>query len=237
MQNTPVIALDFPNRELTLQFLREFENEKLSVKVGMELYYGEGPSIITDIKELGHEIFLDLKLHDIPNTVGKAMERVASLGVDMINVHAAGGRKMMEYALEGLERGTQPGESRPLCIAVTQLTSTSEEQMQKEQLIQSTLVESVLQYSQLAKESGLDGVVCSVHEVQQIKKQVGQEFVTVTPGIRLANDANGDQQRVSTPLTAKEQGSDFIVVGRSITMAADPVAAYDEIVKEWERTI
>ena len=237
MQNTPVIALDFPNRELTLQFLREFENEKLSVKVGMELYYGEGPSIITDIKELGHEIFLDLKLHDIPNTVGKAMERVASLGVDMINVHAAGGRKMMEYALEGLERGTQPGESRPLCIAVTQLTSTSEEQMQKEQLIQSTLVESVLHYSQLAKDSGLDGVVCSVHEVQQIKKQVGQEFVTVTPGIRLANDANGDQQRVSTPLTAKEQGSDFIVVGRSITMAADPVAAYDEIVKEWERTI
>lgn len=237
MQNTPVIALDFPNRELTLQFLREFENEKLSVKVGMELYYGEGPSIITDIKELGHEIFLDLKLHDIPNTVGKAMERVASLGVDMINVHAAGGRKMMEYALEGLERGTQPGESRPLCIAVTQLTSTSEEQMQKEQLIQSTLVESVLHYSQLAKDSGLDGVVCSVHEVQQIKKQVGQEFVTVTPGIRLANDANGDQQRVSTPLTAKEQGSDFIVVGRSITMAADPGAAYDEIVKEWERTI
>ena len=237
MRSTPVIALDFPNKELTLQFLRKFENEQLAVKVGMELFYGEGPSIITEIKELGHDIFLDLKLHDIPNTVGKAMERVASLGVNMINVHAAGGRKMMEYALEGLEKGTQPGEKRPLCIAVTQLTSTSEEQMQKEQFIQTTLAESVIHYSQLAKESGLDGVVCSVYEVEQIKKQVGQSFLTVTPGIRLADDAAGDQQRVATPFMAREQGSDFVVVGRSITTAAEPLLAYKSILKEWENLI
>ncbi len=235
MRNTPVIALDFPNRERTLHFLNKFHEQKLAVKVGMELYYGEGPSIITAIKDLGHEIFLDLKLHDIPHTVGKAMERVASLGVDMVNVHAAGGRTMMEYALDGLEKGTQPGESRPLCIAVTQLTSTSEEQMRKEQFIQTTLAESVIHYSQLAKESGLDGVVCSVHEVQQIKNQVGSSFVTVTPGIRLASDAAGDQQRVATPQMASEQGSDFIVVGRSITTAEDPLESYQRIVKEWER--
>lgn len=237
MQSTPVIALDFPNRELTLQFLRNFNDEKLAVKVGMELYYGEGPSIITAIKDLGHDIFLDLKLHDIPSTVGKAMERVASLGVDMVNVHAAGGRKMMEYALEGLEKGTTPGVKRPLCIAVTQLTSTSEEQMRREQLIQMTLAESVIHYSQLAKESGLDGVVCSVQEVQQIKNQVGPNFCTVTPGIRLGSDAAGDQTRIATPFMASEQGSDFIVVGRSITTAEDPVGAYHEIVNEWERKI
>lgn len=237
MRNTPVIALDFPDRELTLRFLHNFNEEKLAVKVGMELYYGEGPSIITAIKELGHDIFLDLKLHDIPNTVGKAMETVAGLGIDMVNVHAAGGRKMMEYALDGLEKGTPPGEKRPLCIAVTQLTSTSEEQMKREQFIQSTLAESVIHYSQLAKESGLDGVVCSVHEVQQIKNQVGRNFITVTPGIRLASDAAGDQQRVATPFMASEQGSDYIVVGRSITMAENPIEAYYKIVEEWERTI
>ena len=237
MKSTPVIALDFPNKELTMQFLQKFKNEKLAVKVGMELFYGEGPSIITAIKEWEHEIFLDLKMHDIPHTVGKAMERVARLGVDMVNVHAAGGRKMMAYALEGLEKGTCHGAKRPLCIAVTQLTSTNEEQMQKEQLIHSTLTDSVLHYSQLAKESGLDGVVCSVHEVQEIKKQVGQDFVTVTPGIRMENDAHGDQQRVATPSIAKEQGSDFIVIGRSITMSQNPVEAYKEILKEWEPSI
>ena len=235
MRNSPVIALDFPNKELTLDFLKNFQHVKLAVKVGMELYYGEGPSIITAIKELGHEIFLDLKLHDIPNTVGRTMERVASLGIDMVNVHAAGGRKMMEYALEGLEKGTQQGKSRPICIAVTQLTSTSEEQMQREQFIQTTLAESVIHYSQLAKESGLDGVVCSVHEVKQIKNKLGSDFLTITPGIRIGGDAAGDQQRVATPVMAREQGSDFIVVGRSITNAEDPVAAYQRIVNEWER--
>lgn len=237
MKNSPVIALDFPTKETALQFLNGFSDEKLAVKVGMELYYAEGPAIITSIKERGHDIFLDLKLHDIPNTVKSAMQRLANLGVDMVNVHAAGGKNMMEAALEGLDKGINSGEKRPLCIAVTQLTSTSEVQMQKEQLIKATLAESVLHYGQLAKQAGLDGIVCSVHEVKEVHNRIDKGFLTVTPGIRFAQDHSGDQQRVATPALARVLGSDFIVVGRSITKANDPKQAYDQILKEWGRSI
>lgn len=235
MNNTPVIALDFAGKEEAIRFLKWFPEEKLAVKVGMELYYAEGPSIVSAIKEMGHDVFLDLKLHDIPNTVQKAMERLAVLGADMVNVHAAGGQTMMEAALEGLDKGTPAGKSRPLCIAVTQLTSTTESQMQKEQLIKESLTESVLHYGQLAKTANLDGVVCSVHEAQDIHKRIGADFLTVTPGIRLANDQKGDQKRIATPSEARRQTSDFIVVGRSITGAENPLEAYHTILKEWER--
>lgn len=232
MTNKPIIALDFPSEEKVFQFLSQFQ-EPLFVKVGLELYLQEGPSIIKKIKAQGHEVFLDLKLHDIPNTVKSAMRGLAKLGVDIVNVHAAGGSEMMKAALEGLQEGTPVGKKRPALIAVTQLTSTSEEQMHQEQKIATTLEESVLNYAKLAKESGLDGVVCSVLEANAIEKVCGKEFLKVTPGIRLAGGTSHDQKRVATPAFAKENGSTHIVVGRAITQANDVVEAYHTVQSSW----
>lgn len=220
-----IIALDFPSREETLGFLDKFENEKEKpiVKIGMELFYGEGPEIVREIKRRGHRIFLDLKLHDIPNTVKKAMKVLSGLDVDIVNVHAAGGRKMMEAALEGLTRADG---SRPLLIAVTQLTSTSDEMLRDELKISTPMAETIESYAENAKKAGLDGVVCSPLEVQGIKKRCGKEFLTVTPGIRFADSATDDQVRITTPQKAHELGSDFIVVGRPITQAEDPALRY-----------
>ncbi len=225
-----IIALDFPDKQEVENFLKKFPQESLYVKVGMELFYKEGPGIITFLKEQGHRIFLDLKLHDIPNTVKSAMRNLASLGVDMVNVHAAGGRKMMEAALEGLEAGAI-GE-RPLLIAVTQLTSTTEAMMNEELRIHGSLQEVVNGYAYSTKESGLDGVVCSVHEVEKIRQVCGSEFVTVTPGIRLADDQADDQVRIATPKVARKAGSSYIVVGRSITRAEKPYEVYQHIQEE-----
>ncbi|EEP0530176.1 orotidine-5'-phosphate decarboxylase [Listeria monocytogenes] len=230
--NKPIIALDFQTYEEVEQFLAKFSGENLSVKVGMELFYSNGPSIVEKIKQQNHEIFLDLKLHDIPNTVKSAMVGLAKLGVDMVNVHASGGKNMMEAALEGLEIGSVSGK-RPKIIAVTQLTSTSESSMQSEQLIKTSLLESVLHYSALTNQAGLDGVVCSALEAEDIKQQNGADFLRITPGIRLASDAADDQVRVVTPEKARLIGSTDIVVGRSITRANDPVAAYNQVLKEW----
>ncbi|MGG0777600.1 orotidine-5'-phosphate decarboxylase [Bacillus rugosus] len=232
--NLPIIALDFASAEETLAFLALFQQEPLFVKVGMELFYQEGPSIVKQLKERNCELFLDLKLHDIPTTVNKAMKRLAGLGVDLVNVHAAGGKKMMQAALEGLEEGTPSGKKRPSLIAVTQLTSTSEQIMNNELLIEKPLIDTVVHYSKLAEESGLDGVVCSVHEAKAIYQAVSPSFLTVTPGIRLSEDAANDQIRVATPAIAREKGSSAIVVGRSITKAKDPVKAYEAIRLEWE---
>lgn len=232
MTDKPIIALDFPSEEKVFQFLSQFQ-ESLFVKVGLELYLQEGPSIIKKIKAQGHEVFLDLKLHDIPNTVKSAMRGLAKLGVDVVNVHAAGGSEMMKAALEGLQDGTPEGKKRPALIAVTQLTSTSEEQMHHEQKIATTLEESVLNYAKLAKESGLDGVVCSVLEAKAIEKACGKEFLKVTPGIRLSGGALHDQKRVATPSFAKENGSTHIVVGRAITQANDVVEAYHTVQSSW----
>ncbi|MGM9966732.1 MULTISPECIES: orotidine-5'-phosphate decarboxylase [unclassified Rummeliibacillus] len=232
MTDKPIIALDFPSEEKVFQFLSQFQ-ESLFVKVGLELYLQEGPSIIKKIKAQGHEVFLDLKLHDIPNTVKSAMRGLAKLGVDVVNVHAAGGSEMMKAALEGLQEGTPVGGKRPALIAVTQLTSTSEEQMHREQKITTTLEESVLNYAKLAKESGLDGVVCSVLEAKAIEKVCGKEFLKVTPGIRLSGGALHDQKRVATPSFAKENGSTHIVVGRAITQANDVVEAYHIVQSTW----
>lgn len=229
--NKPIIALDFPGEEDVLRFLSHFD-EKLFVKIGMELFYQEGPDIVRKVKEQGHEIFLDLKLHDIPNTVKSAMKGLARLGVDLVNVHAAGGKIMMEQALEGLEAGSNG--KRPQIIAVTQLTSTTEEQMKKEQGISMSLLESVLHYAQLTKEAGLDGVVCSVHEAGAIEKRCGNEFLRVTPGIRLAGGEVHDQKRIATPDFARSNGSSFIVVGRAITKAENPVEAYHTVCSLWE---
>lgn len=234
MQRPIIVALDFPSLADTKNFLEHFQKESLFVKVGMELFYQEGPYIITYLKEAGHSIFLDLKLHDIPNTVYSSMKRLANLGVDIVNVHAAGGSKMMEAAMEGLEAGTTSGHNRPLCIAVTQLTSTTEDIMKKEILIEKSLLEVVTQYSLLAKNSGLDGVVCSSLEVPHIRSSVGEDFITVTPGIRQACDDKGDQARIVTPETARELGSTAIVVGRSITKALNPLQAYEQIKGAWE---
>ncbi|MDT0091076.1 orotidine-5'-phosphate decarboxylase [Listeria marthii] len=230
--NKPIIALDFQTYEEVESFLAKFSGETLSVKVGMELFYSNGPVIVEKIKQQNHQIFLDLKLHDIPNTVKSAMIGLAKLGVDMVNVHAAGGKNMMEAALEGLEIGSVSGK-RPKIIAVTQLTSTSETDMQTDQLIKTSLLECVLHYSDLTKQAGLDGVVCSALEAEAIKQQNGAEFLRVTPGIRLASDAADDQIRVVTPEKARLIGSSNIVVGRSITRANDPVAAYNQVLKEW----
>ncbi|MBF2489594.1 orotidine-5'-phosphate decarboxylase [Listeria marthii] len=230
--NKPIIALDFQTYEEVESFLAQFSGESLSVKVGMELFYSNGPAIVEKIKQQNHAIFLDLKLHDIPNTVKSAMIGLAKLGVDMVNVHAAGGKNMMEAALEGLEIGSTSG-NRPKIIAVTQLTSTSESDMKSEQLIKTSLLESVLHYSDLTKQAGLDGVVCSALEAEAIKQQNGADFLRVTPGIRLASDAADDQIRVVTPEKARLIGSSNIVVGRSITRANDPVAAYNQVLKEW----
>ncbi|NLY80030.1 MAG: orotidine-5'-phosphate decarboxylase [Lysinibacillus sp.] len=229
--NKPIIALDFPNEKEVFKFLKPFD-EKLFVKIGMELFFQEGPDIVREIKDLGHDIFLDLKLHDIPNTVQSAMKGLARMGVDLVNVHAAGGKKMMEAALEGLEAGSNG--KRPMLIAVTQLTSTTEEQMQKEQRIPLTLMDSVLHYAQMTKEAGLDGVVCSVHEAKNIADVCGEEFIRVTPGIRLPGGDVHDQKRVATPDFARSNGSSYIVVGRAVTKAENPVEAYKNVCQLWE---
>lgn len=223
-----IIALDFENKERTLDFLKKFKNEKLFVKVGMELFYSEGPSIIKEIKDLGHKIFLDLKLHDIPNTVKGGMKSLARLGVDMVNVHAAGGIKMMQAAYDAFE-GV---ENKPKIIAVTQLTSTSKEAMNNEQGIPGDVIDSVLRYAKCAKEAHLDGVVCSPLEVRAIKDSLGEDFLTVTPGIR-PQTVKDDQVRVTTPHDARELGTNYIVVGRPITKAEDPYKAYLEIRKDF----
>lgn len=233
MNTKPIIALDFPTEERVLTFLTQY-NEPLFVKIGMELYMQEGPQIVEKVKALGHDVFLDLKLHDIPNTVKSAMKGLAKLGVDLVNVHAAGGRAMMEGALEGLEAGTPAGQARAALIAVTQLTSTTEQQMQQEQHIQLSLQDSVLHYAQLTHEAGLNGVVCSVHEARAIAEVCGEQFLRVTPGIRMIGGEAHDQKRIATPDGAKQQGSTQIVVGRAITGAQDPVAAYHEVLKLWE---
>ena len=231
MKRDVIIACDFSSRETTLEFLDRFpEGRKPFVKIGMELFYAEGPSIVRDIKARGHRIFLDLKLHDIPNTVRKAMRVLSGLDVDMVNVHAAGTVGMMQAALEGL---THPDGTRPLLIAVTQLTSTSEETMQKELLIGASINETSVKYASNAREAGLDGVVCSPLEAGMVKKACGDGFLTVTPGIRFADAAADDQVRITTPARAREIGSDFIVVGRPVTAAEDPVAAYERCVKEF----
>lgn len=233
MTDKPMIALDFSRAEETIAFLKQFNDEQLYVKLGMELYYQNGPEIVKWVKSLGHEIFLDLKLHDIPNTVYRAMKGLAALDIDMVNVHAAGGSAMMKAALEGIHEGTPQGSTVPKLIAVTQLTSTTEETMQKEQLIQTSLMESVLNYASLTDQSGLDGVVCSALEANKIKEVTRPGFICVTPGIRPAGSQVGDQKRVATPLSARSMGSSYIVVGRPITQAADPVAAYHEIKNQW----
>ena len=218
-----IVALDFDSKEKTLAFLDRFTEEKPFVKIGMELFYAEGPSIVREIRARGHKIFLDLKLHDIPNTVKKAMAALSALDVDIINVHAAGTGAMMSAALAGL---TRPDGTRPLLIAVTQLTSTDQDMLEKELWIEKPMEEVVLHYAQIASIVGLDGVVCSPLEVGAIHERCGKHFLTVTPGVRFAGGDAGDQKRVTTPAKAKELGSDYIVVGRPITQAEDPVAAY-----------
>lgn len=232
MNRDVIIACDFNSKADLMAFLDNFKNEdrKPFLKVGMELFYAEGPAIVKEIKERGHKIFLDLKLHDIPNTVKKAMAVLSALDVDICNLHAAGTKAMMEAALEGL---TRPDGSRPLLIAVTQLTSTSEERMKADLLIDKPLDEVVMHYAKTAKESGLDGVVCSPLEAGKVKTVCGESFLTVTPGVRFADSEVGDQVRVTTPAKARELGSDYIVVGRPITQAADPVAAYHRCIKEF----
>ena len=225
-----IIACDFSSKEQTLNFLDKFTGRKPFVKIGMELFYAEGPEIVRTIKERGHRIFLDLKLHDIPNTVKKAMSVLRNLDVDMTNVHAAGTIDMMKAAIEGL---TREDGTRPLLIAVTQLTSTSEERMQKELLIGASINDTIVKYAENAKAAGLDGVVCSPLEAAMVKEACGVEFMTVTPGVRFADGDVGDQVRVTTPERAKEIGSDFIVVGRPITAADDPVAAYERCMREF----
>lgn len=225
-----IIACDFSSKEETLAFLDKFSGKKPYVKIGMELFYAEGPEIVREIKARGHQIFLDLKLHDIPNTVKKSMSVLSRLDVDMVNLHAAGTRAMMEAALEGV---TRPDGSRPLVIAVTQLTSTSQERMQEELLISAPIDETVMHYAANAEKAGLDGVVCSPMEAGKVHETCGKQFLTVTPGIRFADGDKGDQVRVTTPAQAKEIGSDYIVVGRPITVAADPVAAYERCVAEF----
>ena len=225
-----IVACDFSSKEQVFAFLDKFTGRKPFVKIGMELYYAEGPEIVRQIKARGHKIFLDLKLHDIPNTVKKAMAVLSGLDVDMCNVHAAGTSAMMRAALEGL---TRPDGSRPLLIAVTQLTSTDEDSMRRELLIDRPLDHVVMSYAQTAKEAGLDGVVCSPLEAGKVHQTCGDGFVTVTPGVRFADGDVGDQKRVTTPEKARELGSDYIVVGRPITAAADPVAAYERCVKEF----
>ena len=225
-----IIACDFSSEEATLKFLDNFKEEKPYVKIGMELYYAAGADMVRKLKERGHKIFLDLKLHDIPNTVKKSMAVLSSLNVDMCNLHASGTIAMMEAALEGL---TRPDGTRPLLIAVTQLTSTSQERMTNDLLIDKPIDEVVMHYAHNAKLAGLDGVVCSPLEAGKVKEKCGKEFLTVTPGVRFADGDIGDQVRVTTPAKAKEIGSDYIVVGRPITAAEDPVAAYRRCVSEF----
>ena len=230
MNKDVIIACDFAGKEELFSFLQRFTDEKPFLKIGMELFYAEGPSIVKELKASGHKIFLDLKLHDIPNTVKKAMAVLSHLEIDMCNVHAAGTISMMEAALEGL---TRPDGTRPLLIAVTQLTSTSEERMQNDLLIDRPLEEVVMHYAANAKIAGLDGVVCSPLEAGEVKAVCGNSFLTVTPGVRFADGEKGDQVRITTPAKAREMGSDYIVVGRPITQAEDPVAAYRRCVAEF----
>lgn len=225
-----IIALDLDSRQKALAFLDKFTNEKPFVKIGMELFYAEGPEIVRQIKARGHKIFLDLKLHDIPSTVQRAMAVLSGLDVDMVNLHAAGTKAMMEAALAGL---TRPGGTRPLLIAVTQLTSTSQQRMEEELLIQKPLDEVVMHYAKGAAAAGLDGVVCSPLEAGRVHEACGRQFLTVTPGVRFADGDAGDQVRIATPARAKELGSDYIVVGRPIVAAADPVMAYRRCVAEF----
>ncbi len=230
MAKDVIIACDFANAEQTFAFLDRFAEEKPFVKIGMELFYAEGPQIVREIKRRGHRIFLDLKLHDIPNTVKKAMRSLSALDVDIVNLHAAGTRAMMEAALEGL---TRPDGSRPLLIAVTQLTSTDQSALEKELLIERPMDEVVMAYAKNAAEAGLDGVVCSPLEAGKVHTCCGEAFLTVTPGVRFAEGEKGDQKRVTTPAQARSLGSDYIVVGRPVTQAADPVEAYRRCVKEF----
>ena len=225
-----IIACDFADKETALNFLDKFEGRKPFVKIGMELFYAEGPQIVREIKARGHKIFLDLKLHDIPNTVKKSMAVLSRLDVDMCNLHAAGTSRMMEAALEGL---TRPDGTRPLLIAVTQLTSTDQEAMDRDLLIKEPIDKVVMHYAETAKNAGLDGVVCSPLEARKVHEVCGERFLTVTPGVRFADGDIGDQKRVMTPEQAKKIGSDYIVVGRPITAAPDPVAAYERCIKEF----
>lgn len=225
-----IVACDFASKEKTLEFLDLFKEKKPFVKIGMELFYAEGPSIIKEIKSRGHKIFLDLKLHDIPNTVKKAMAVLSGLDVDICNLHAGGTIAMMEAALEGL---TRPDGTRPLLIAVTQLTSTNQESMENDLLIKEPIDKVVMHYAANAKKAGLDGVVCSPLEARKVHDVCGSDFLTVTPGVRFADGDKGDQKRVMTPSEAKKIGSNYIVVGRPITAAEDPVAAYERCVSEF----
>lgn len=230
MGKAVIIACDFKNKQDAIQFLDKFKDYKLFLKIGMELFYSEGPDIVREIKKRGHNIFLDLKLHDIPNTVEKAMRSLSNLDVDMTNVHASGTKAMMEAGIKGL---TKENGARPILIAVTQLTSTSEERMQNELLINEPIENVVIQYAKNAKAAGLDGVVCSPLEVQKVKEACGNDFLTVTPGIRFEAKDAGDQVRITTPAKAKELGSDYIVVGRPITNAENPIEAYKKCVDDF----
>ena len=225
-----IIACDFAGKQQVIEFLEKFGDRKLFLKIGMELFYAEGPEIVREIKARGHKIFLDLKLHDIPNTVKKAMAVLSRLDVDITNLHAGGTKAMMEAALEGL---TREDGTRPLLIAVTQLTSTNQERMEADLLIREPIDKVVMHYAKNAAESGLDGVVCSPLEAGKVHELCGEKFLTITPGVRFADGDKGDQARVMTPAQAKEIGSDYIVVGRPITAADDPVAAYDRCVAEF----
>ncbi len=225
-----IVACDFSSAEETLGFLDKFKEEKPFVKIGMELFYAAGPEIVKTLKARGHKIFLDLKLHDIPNTVKKAMHVLSGLDVDICNVHAAGTGRMMQAALEGAKR---PDGTRPLVIAVTQLTSTDQETMEKDILIHEPIADVVMKYAKTTKEAGLDGIVCSPLEAGKVHEVCGKDFITVTPGVRFADGDKGDQKRVMTPEEAKKIGSDYIVVGRPITRAEDPVAAYRRCVSEF----
>ena len=225
-----IIACDFPSAEQTLAFLDRFTGRKPFVKIGMQLFYAAGPDIVRQIKARGHKIFLDLKLHDIPNTVRRAMAVLSNLDVDLVNLHAAGTSEMMKAALEGL---TRPDGTRPLLIAVTQLTSTNQEALEQELLIEKPIDEVVMSYAENAKKAGLDGVVCSPLEAEKVHARCGESFLTVTPGVRFADGDRGDQKRVMTPEQAKEIGSDYIVVGRPITQAQNPAAAYERCCREF----
>lgn len=228
-----IIACDFPNAEETLKFLDKFGETRPFVKIGMELFYGAGPDIVRQLRQRGHKIFLDLKLHDIPNTVKKAMKVLAAQDIDMVNVHAAGTVEMMRAAREGLEEGTPEGRKRPILLAVTQLTSTSPEALKEQLLIDTPMDKTIAKYAQNAKEAGLDGVVCSPLEANIVKEACGKDFFTITPGIRYPNAQSDDQSRVTPPAKAREIGSDFIVVGRPVTAAEDPVAAYNRVCRDF----
>ncbi|SDI67167.1 orotidine-5'-phosphate decarboxylase [Natribacillus halophilus] len=227
------IALDMATKKEALTFLDGFHDERPAVKVGMELFYASGPVIVEELKARGHTVFLDLKCHDIPKTVERTMQTLANLGVDLVTLHASGGKAMMEAAKEGLETGAPPGTTAPRCVAVTALTSLSEKQMQTELLIERRLEDTVLHFTDMAVRSGLDGVVCSVNEVQRIRGAFGEGVYTVTPGIQLAETNSDDQKRAATPVEARQAGSNAIVVGRAITTSPEPLKTYDTIFKEW----